>query len=731
MKRITAFGLMTLALAATLLIGAGDWNNDRNIDPHSHENIPFAVVKSASGANNIQFGELTYGSERYLVVINADCDNAVSSTKTISLTLCPGPGRYRVDIFKVVLQSGNPVLDSTGIGPNNTNTSGELPSFDVTLGRGQAALIHIDPVTPTSSFQLTLNYKKATYAVNGRKIAIDKFGRVHVCYTDSLDEDDNPSVWYAVSDDEGSTWQKQKVADNAYVPTIGVDTFGVPWVSYMTTDQRNLYLWSEGYYERIMHVSSGHEISNAPAVALDFDQSVGVVYYSSRNTKEMDMIAFELPSVKKLYAKTTTESFGIGPISCCIGNPLGSGVAVAGCGNQYWHEQGLFRYYKKFVKQLDWHLNPRQHLPPPFDIFEHEYSTGECVDPSIGNQGYKGYCAWAVYYHPSLHTIRYKKAGWAFYPFPDGNGDLIANMADNCYASSVQIADGMPIVVWENCDYNHSASKIYYTYLMPGDGTSWSTPKRVSSTDTAIIERYPHVDFDYDSKKVYVIWTQYGGGTSTSIGGEVITYESLGWDSVQVIHPNGMPGITGTPWSEGYPVGQLLQVTWELKSESNPDSSRVYANFDYPGGSWDYLETTEDDATVYDWYPQKTSDSCRVKVEVYYASGHPYDISDENFRIVGFYIGPQPWPAIVSGEVPSNILSTGGFKTIQWQASSFNGLDTTQLQVTVNGGGSFSFVADSCVYDSTLTDTVVSGSDTLYCYEYNGTTYWTTPATPM
>lgn len=57
MKRITIFGLVTLAVTATLLLAAGGWDDSRNIDPHSHENIPFAVVNRVWGnAKKVYFG---------------------------------------------------------------------------------------------------------------------------------------------------------------------------------------------------------------------------------------------------------------------------------------------------------------------------------------------------------------------------------------------------------------------------------------------------------------------------------------------------------------------------------------------------------------------------------------------------------------------------------------------------------------------------------------------------
>jgi hypothetical protein len=274
-------------------------------------------------------------------------------------------------------------------------------------------------------------------------------------------------------------------------------------------------------------------------------------------------------------------------------------------------------------------------------------------------------------------------------------------------------------------------SKIYYSYLLPGTDHTWSTPERVTNTGSGIFECYPHVDHDYDNKKIYIIWTQYGGGT-TFINHKTLTYEDIGWDSVRVINPNGPPKSSPPErYSLGYyMLGQTIDVVWSLKKD-DAIKSCIYATYDYPGGSWDSLGSTYGNVTTFEWETKKAGDSCRVKVVAWYPGGkNPYDISDENFRIVDCRFKPLNWPQIVEGEGPSNILTGGGLHTLAWQAYSFSGLDTTNLQATVNKGGSFSFVGDSCSYDSTLLDTVISGSDTLYGYEYIGTTYWTAPSTP-
>jgi len=627
-----------------------------------------------------------------------------------------GPGKYQI---KRARTSGSS-LDWITIGTYTADTlTGEI-SFNFKLGRGEGALLHIVPQTLSPSHAITLNYKKAMWDVNGRKIAVDPFGRVHICYTDSAGG--KFSVWYARSDDGGTTWQKQRVVNNALCPAIAVDTFGIPWVTYMTyPDMHKVCVWSEGFYDTL--VSSCDLLSNAPCIALDFEQGVGMIFYSSRATTYS--MALELPSLKPpshWYRPPKGNFSRAWPLSCSFSEE-GDAVATGSGSFLGQHEGELYRRIEKH----------------PSTLYEMKkgFSSGWHGNPSTGRQGSR---VWAAYYHDTTNTIRYKKASRSSdgdYIFPGGRGDSIAYIPPGYKGEAVQIADGLPFVVWEQSNTAGTWRKIYYSYLKTGDGTSWSPPTRVDSSGSSIIQRYPHVDHDYDNKKIYVIWTQYGGGNGTSIGGGVIPYDSLGWDSVWVIKPNGprpRPSPPPPPYSylymPWYWLGETINVEWDMK-EQYACSTRIYARYDFPNDDWEYLGDTIGNVTTWPWKTKKRGSKCRVKVEVWYPGNkNPYDISDENFRIVDCRIKPFIWPPMEEGEEPSNILSAGGLKTIQWQASSFNGLDTTQLQATVNGGGSFSFVADSCVYDSTLTDTVISGSDTLYCYEYNGTTYWTTPATP-
>lgn len=61
MKRQAILGVVLLALSSVLLIGAGEKDDSGNLDPHSHKNVPFAVVKNETGANEkIYYGELAY-----------------------------------------------------------------------------------------------------------------------------------------------------------------------------------------------------------------------------------------------------------------------------------------------------------------------------------------------------------------------------------------------------------------------------------------------------------------------------------------------------------------------------------------------------------------------------------------------------------------------------------------------------------------------------------------------
>lgn len=724
MKRLMVFGVITLAVISTLLIAAGSgWNDGSGFDPNSHENVPNAVVKNVTGNDTtIYFGELIKDpyKDRYLMVVNSNSNNAVNALETLTVTLCPGPGKYSV--VKIVDEDSTLTMLT-----DTTNENGQLPSFSVILGRGQGVLFHIIPETHTRTcLSIASNSDSATYAVNGRKLAVDRWGRVHVCYNDV--SNGIYSVSYARSDDGGSHWLEQKVADSAICPAIAVDTFGIPWISYMAHPTlKKMYLWSEGFDTAAIVVTvSKDSITNAPAIALDFSQGVGVVYYSSKFTNRIDMTPFELPSVKVLSKRSALPTYAVDPMSCCITNE-GKGLAA-----------GRFWVYGTYTDYLVQRSDRNLTKTGTQNDFEIKYSSGNHGDPSIGKQGSEVWAAYGSLDQASLQSyVRYIKASPPNYSFPDGNGTQIAALASGYHANSVQIAEEAPIVVWSRANGSSTEEKIYYSYCLLGDGSTWSDQARVTNTGSGILERYPHVALDYQNQKVYMIWTEISGST-TIVKDTFFSYGDMGWNAAKILTPNGppQPDHKGPPYSLPYYVlGTTIKVEWLVRNDE-AETSFVYANYNYnpsyPGQGWVIVDTAFGNSTTGEWKTTSAGTKCRAKVVVKYPGGNaPYDISDADFEIRNLFIKPTSPFEYDRGS--SNILAytpSNSLKTVSWEAFSTCGLSSIGLQVSKDGSESFTSYADSSSYDSTLTDTVIDGSDTSYAYTYSGTTWWTTPATP-
>jgi hypothetical protein len=623
MKRLTVLGIIALAVVSTLLVAAGSgWDSDKGIDPHSYKNVPFAVVNTIWGnSKKVYFGELAYGSERYLMLVNSHADDQISSgtTETIYLAVNPGPGKYQVKAFRPFGDDLDTLIDTIFIYGTH-----RLDTVSFSLTRGGSILLHFDPITSDSSCSsISVSNDSATYWVNGRKIAVDKFGRIHICYNDKISN--IFSVWYARSDDFGQSWQKQKVADSAICPAIAVDTFGVPWISYLAHPTlQKMLLWSEGFDTAAVVIDFTKNrgidsITNAPAVALDFKQGLGVIYFSSKFVKRTDMRRFELPSVKVIDNKNTIvqTDYTISPMSCVV-TPWGSGMAT-----------GLVTSQGQYNRNLS--VRHDCNLISTKPSTEQQRIASRHGDPSLASIGNN---VWAVYYVKESNDIRYKGCN-SNVTFPSGtSGTSIASVPFGCHAQDVQIADGLPIIVWTNVNADSTRRKIYYTYMLRGVDNSWSTPTRVSNTDTTVIERFPHVDFDYDNKKVYVVWSQSSGGTK-SVNIKTLTFSGLDWDSITLVKPNGDP-LKPKPWElPEYMVGKEANVIWNLNTSNNPCSTRVYVNYNYPNGFFEYDTTqTSGSAKSIVWYPKTGTSSCRVKAEVWYPGAkNPYDISDNNFTV--------------------------------------------------------------------------------------------------
>jgi len=715
-KRLTVLGLIALVLTTTLLIGAGGIGGNDSYIGSGGAGIMAVVNKVWGNSEEIYFGEMAYGSERYLMVMNSNCDGAISSnvTETISLAVNPGPGKYAVIGYRTLGDDQDTLIDTVSIDGIHY-----LDTISFALTRGGSILLHFDPITPDTAYApLYVDDTTATYYVNGRKIAVDRFGRIHVCYSDLSGS--THSVWYARSDNACTTWQKQKITNNVFCPAIAVDTFGIPWVTYMSyPDMHKICVWSEGFYDTL--VSSSELISNAPCIALDFEQGVGMIFYSSRGVTYS--MALELPSLKPpshWYRPPKGNYSRAWPLSCCF-SEAGDAVAT-GSGSFFGQHEG--ELYRRIEKH-----------PGTLYEMKNGFSTGWHGNPSTARQGSK---VWAAYYQGSSNTIRYKKASRSSdgdYLFPGGRGDSITCPAGNYKANSVQLADDFPFVVWSQSSPDGSWRKIYYNYMKTNQ--TWSERIRLSSTNAYQLERYPHVDFDYNNKKIYIMWTQFprpGYSGDTLINFKTLTFEDIGWDSVWLKKPNGPPSWWELKNKSGLPpymVGVPMDFEWTLKTESNPCSSRVYMNYDYPGnGTWEHIGSAPGNDSDLVWTPEKGGDSCRAKVEVWYpGNNRPYDISDECFEIIHLHVhgnGNAYFPGGLSLVYkPSNTV-----QVTTWDVYGFHGLDTVDLQISKDYGETFSSIGDSSTYDSTVIDTVYPENDTLYGYHYSGITYWTTPTEP-
>jgi len=721
MKRITIFGLVTLAVTATLLLAARGWDDSRNIDPHSHENIPFAVVKKDSGVTNSQFGELVDldAPDRYLMVVNADCDSAVTDSGRIYLWLCPGPGKYQI---KRARTSGSS-LDWITIGTYTADTlTGEI-SFNFKLGRGEGALLHIVPQTLSPSHAVTLNYKKATWDVNGRKIAVDPFDRIHICYTDSASC--KFSVWYARSDNGGSTWQKQRVDTNACYPTIAVDNFGVPYIAYRTSqsniNQRKVIIWSEGKRDTLMDYPD-----NQVSLCIEPSRDVGMVH-AERQAGEIYAVQFSLHILKNY---DEYDWFGgshsiDGPSSCFTDSGDVVCIHRLDCGEHPHLSEWIYK-----------HLPITRGWIDGSDVFYSAY-PGNHYEPNLSRQIGQ---LWATFIDGS--DIKQRKASLqkAYnnkYTFSHPPSTIISN----ANATTLQMANGFPFLVMEK--YSQGVPKIYYSYrgMAPPD-TTWITPQRVTQSASGVYERYPHVAIDEKNDKIYIIWTQWGEGITTGIGIEDTTDDSLpGWN-LYFTRPAG-----GEMWR----IKQRQTIIWHCDID-NVKAARVYLRYNPSGTLYNIniLSTGDPPDTTLSWivgsrspWPPsggkparpalldyRTSDSCQMFIKVWPStdtSQTPLGTAFSNFfTIIGKWIYVDPNMVSAAG----GYLTAGGNNSLPWEGQNYHSLDTVVLQFSEDAGESFTSLAGGLPSDSTFMDTVYYDNDTFYLYEYNGSISWTVPSEP-
>ncbi|MBD3285827.1 hypothetical protein GF338_05775, partial [candidate division WOR-3 bacterium] len=471
-----------------------------------------AVVKSETGANDtIYYGELAYGAERFLLLVNGDCDSpsTYSKTDTINLTLCPGPGKYRIVYYRALGDDLDSVVET-----KLTNTNGEITITMDSVTRGAGILVHLDPLTPDTSAQLELNCQYATYAVNGRKVAIDPFGRIHICYTD--EDNDAYSVWYARSEDGGTNWSNQKVADDACCPAIAVDNYGVPYIACRTRGndytKRKTIVWSEGRCDTISNRPRGQV-----AICIYPFNDVGMVYNASG--KCLYGTSFELSSCS--YDCNVT---GVGIDAC----PEGPSCCFSDFGDAICISRWDYELYEDDLGQR----NEIQPSPSggceEMERFKYE---GTFKTPILSKHGDE---LWATY----VEGTSIKKKIATYNPFAKANSYFFEDssiLISNCMnVNYLQMANNFPFLVMERdtTGPGGTVQKIYYSRLN-ADGT-WSTPARVTNLPLTTYERYPHVAVDPVAHVVQIIWTQWG--EETVIGTEDIPVSE---DSVIVLNPNG------------------------------------------------------------------------------------------------------------------------------------------------------------------------------------------------
>ncbi|MBN2381159.1 hypothetical protein JXM67_15275, partial [candidate division WOR-3 bacterium] len=728
---------------------------------------PYSSLSSSQIYFEVAIFEDPVDGYRHFVIVNRLCAAGDSVDYTVDLELPDGTYNIR-DLYTDNVVASNLEADDY-----------DLEDFTVRLAPGHAGLYKIEPVDLETVVTLPLDYKKATAYTNGRKIALGPRGRIHVCYTDSSTTTGVRSVWYAYTDN-GTSWVKQKIADNAFCSAIAVDDAGAPYVSYLTlTDSKQVIVWSEGE-SRVM-------LGQAciPTMSIYPSEDLGIVYSSDKSGFYFMSRRFHLSSLLNYNASTVEKGYAeaINHPSCCFSD---SGDAV--CIARNISRPNSLAQTATFYPYTDYNAYDDQEMETIYKTYE----NGNHIEPNLSVQLGE---LWATFIDGSDIKNRITSSErTSRYQF----SNEIKTILQNANATTLQMANGWPFLVFEK-EVN-GIPKIFFSFQR-ADGT-WSTPDRASENGPSVYERYPHVAIDFNNGIGRIIWTQWNSdGSNTGIG---FTFKDIRSDSVYVLYPNG---------------GEVLwlgvdTLTWwwqkEVSATNQPEETTIEITYDYSPSGCDWYEIASGcyegeypypdperwfdiflmwltrwafECPIWgihgeDFVPAQVTDEARIRVTADYDGSTAADVSDANFSIIaplkvvitevgGGGLKTKPGGGFFSASAITNTapaktyerkalfnLKNPTHKTsptdtseapglliympqdstedVVWDALSYTGLNDVILQASYNGGKSYFNEDTSTPGNPVLADSITTlDSTTLYGYFYDGIATWEVPDYPV
>lgn len=588
-------------------------------------------------------------------------------------------------------------------------------------------------------------HSEATAYCNGRKLAVDENGRIHVCYWIKPDPD-HSTVYYIYSDDQGSSWstpQLVKTTDCSHPCAMAVDPeTGTPYIAVHSEDG-GMYLWTPSpSIRRTFSTMQGV----LPSVALNPDQDLGIIYA----IEDQMIFRAQLFDMDDLSTPEGWKSIGASDkgklmlASCCWrGND-----AVAAASGYGWNPKF------PLVRRLDTRPWGNSNLwVGNNDVHGHPSLT------TIGNQ------VWAVYFGQIVEPnhagtgIAYKRAWAPAYEFEDEYHIITSNagMGNLLYEDNkaVQIADGFPFVVWEKVFMEGEATraKIYYAYPESYSGfgfPTWTT-ERLTTSDPEVVERSPHAAVDYVNKKIYVIWAENNSG---GLKMATLGFGDIGRDTLVVTQPQG-----GEKWSRGL----TEKIQWLRLTNDNP--ANIYLHYTTDCNSenptWYLINSfgeLPNSAQEFDWKVGRNSDGkywsgyksdyCRIRVTVVYDPTHIKSDYSGIFTIGPFWVDLYPpggghiTSMMSSGngdngpgdigwnDAPLGYIEPSDTFHIPWEVWNLTSLDTAILQFSSDGGLTFTNAVGGLPSDSSIIDTSFSGNDTFFLWKYVDTLTWISPSNP-
>lgn len=594
--------------------------------------------------------------------------------------------------------------------------------------------------------KLNLSSETATRGYNARKIAVDDYGYIHLCYEDEVTK---KYVVYAFSSDSGETWGTTEIKTlslDCSDPALALGNGGQPYMAYL----RGGYLYFRNLWSgKEKEIGNGQSYITQPSLAID-NRNKGWV--GIRKDSYIHFFTFDAALVDSSTAVFNSSWCRLQPIAVTNDTetrPAGTGLASS----------ALFVYS---MNDTIYTYNPNFHTIPPQKVPD---ITGD--RPTLDSWLNSLFMA----YRNSSGDKVYAKWGWT-----NGSGiewsthEPVFNTSRK--PKNPQCA-GMNISVWDEGDPGSE------DVFVSTKGSGWSSPSQLSPLNT-VWAKYPQIDYNFDNGQSAVVWTQKLGD-SCSIGFNPDPDSSwnrsdTSWANVTLRSPNAGDWLQlYSDYTVGWgiktasninPQKTILSFNYEDETPTSPspetlivDTACFTLSDDYYSENWQvgsYLVDTVKEGIRYRYYksldppspPDRTYQDCYFDARLYTDKLSP--INDRNGSFVIAYrlwkldpsVGPYPadttkWKGnqpkwIYAGDIYETTipgpLSQGDTLVIPWAVRSVSGFAEAKLEYSVDNGATWD--TTNCIAtsaDSTLVDTLITSSNTLYRYDYCDTFYWLIP----